>query len=137
MNSNHSATGAPAAIVSALLLIAATACAAPRASLSSPDADKVVLHVVNRSTSDVVVYVADGSVPARLGVVAGLERARLAIPARSADLGVSLLVITMDTGLAYASDPVLPGAGGVIELTVRPFLDESDVSVLAYGAPVG
>jgi len=112
-----------------LVLVAAAACATPRAYPGG-----VVLHVVNRGWSDAVVYVGDGNVPFRLGRVPALDRAQLAIPNQVAAMGVRLLVRVADSDQTYAAAPVLPGAGGVVELIVQPLLLSSEVTVLSYGA---
>lgn len=118
--------------ISMLLLLATAACALPRPSAQSPGT--IVLHVVNRGWSDAVVYIGDGNVPFRLGRVPALDRARLAIPNQTAAMGVRLLVRAADSDQTYAAAPVLPGAGGVIELIVQPLLLSSEVTVLSYGA---
>lgn len=121
-------------LVSALLAVGVAACATPRTAQPPALGRGTVLHVVNRGWSDVVVYLADGNVPRRLGTVNALERARLAIPNQAAGMGVRLLVRALGTSLAYAAEPVLPGVGGVVELTVHPHLVASEVTVLSYGA---
>ena len=99
------------------------------------EARPVSAHVLvdNRSWSDVVVYLADGNVPFRLGRVAALERTRLAIPGHAAALGVRLIVRSTSSEEVFAGDPLLAGAGGVLELTVQPLLRQSTLSVLSYG----
>ena len=109
-----------------------TACS-PTVGPSEPRPASSAVVVENRSWSDVVVYLADGNVPFRLGRVAALERTRLAVPNHMAALGVRLVVRSVGSGEAYAGEPVLPGAGGVLELTVQPLLAQSTLSVLSYG----
>ncbi len=120
--------------LSAFLVVATAACATAR----EPELDRfnrgAVLHVVNRGWSDVAVYLADGNVPRRLGNVGALDRALLRIPNQSAGMGVRLLVRAFGTSQTYAADVVVPGAGGVVELTVQPLLLASEVTVLSYGA---
>jgi len=92
---------------------------------------RTVLRVDNRSQADVVVYLADGNTPHRLGVVGGLDRALFAIPNQLAADGVRLLV--RRSGVVHTTELQSPGAGGVLELTVQPLLIASQVSVLSYG----
>jgi hypothetical protein len=93
-----------------------------------------LLRVDNHGSDDVVVYLADGHTPRRLGQVAGLDRALFAIPNQLAADGVRLLV--RRAGVVHTTDLLAPGAGAVLELTVQPLLMASDVSVLSYGPPV-
>jgi hypothetical protein len=115
--------------LSILLVLAASACATVGARRSGA----ALLRVENRSSSDVVVYLADGNTPFRLGRVAALDRARLPIPAAMAHLGVRVLVRPVDGDGVYAAESVLPGAGGVVALTIQPLLAHSRVSVVSYG----
>jgi hypothetical protein len=122
------------ALVSALLALTATACAKPRPRPFGPEPGRTVIYVLNRGYSDVVVYLADGNTPRRLGVVAGLGRAVLPVPNQAALMGLRLLVRAGVNGQLHATDPVLPGAGGALALTIQPLLYASEVSVLRYGA---
>ena len=89
---------------------------------------------MNRGYADVVVYLADGNTPFRLGTVPGLERASLRIPNQLADGGIRLLVRARDSGRLYATQVLVTGAGGVLALTVQPLLFATEVRVLSYGA---
>ena len=115
-----------------LFLIEGSGCATLEAS-NPPRPAMAAIQVNNRSWFDVVVYLADGNVPFRLGRVGALDRTRLAIPNQAAALGVRVLVRSIETDQVFAGDPLLPGAGGVLELTVEPLLDQSTLSVLSYG----
>jgi len=114
------------------LAVTPTACS-PRARPGDSRPASAAVVVENRSWSDVVVYLADGNVPFRLGRVPALDRARLAIPNHAAALGVRIFVRSLASSEMYAGEPLLPGAGGVLELTVQPHLAQSTVSVLSYG----
>lgn len=116
-----------------LPLVVTTAACSPRVGLREPRPASAAVVVENRSWSDVVVYLADGNVPFRLGRVAALERTRLAVPNHAAALGVRLIVRSVASEEVYAGEPLLPGAGGVLELTVQPLLGQSTLSVLSYG----
>lgn len=120
-------------LLSALLVLATAACVSPRPRGYDPAPGTIVLRVINRGWSDAVVYVADGNVPFRLGRVPALDRAQLAIPNQFAALGVRLIVRAAGSDRRYAAEPVLPGAGGVVELIVQPLLLSSEVTVLSYG----
>jgi len=90
------------------------------------------LLVENRSATDVVVYLADGHAPLRLGRVAALARARLSVPAHAATSGAPLLVRSTGSVDVYIDGPVLPGAGGTMALTVQPLLTQSTLEVLSF-----
>ena len=108
--------------------------ASPFAAVRRPAPATTIVHVVNRGYADVVVYLADGNTPFRLGAVPGLERASLRVPNQLAAGGIRLLVRARDSGRLYATEVLVPGAGGVLALTVQPMLLASEVTVLSYGA---
>ena len=120
-------------LLAAALLALSAGCATPQADPFAPAPAATVVHVVNRGYSDVVVYLADGNTPLRLGVVGGLDRDSLRIPNQLAVAGVRLLIRARDSGQSFAIDPVIPGAGGALGLTVQPMLIASELSVLSYG----
>jgi hypothetical protein len=126
-------TPATRALAAALVLFG-TACVPRRPEPPTPEPVSTVIYVSNRGYADVAVYLADGNTPRRLGTVVGLGRARLHIPNQMAALGVRLLVRVRDSREWHATDAVLPGAGGVLALTVNPLLAASELSILAYGA---
>jgi hypothetical protein len=126
-------TPATRALAAALVLFG-TACVPRRPEPPTPEPVSTVIYVSNRGYADVAVYLADGNTPRRLGTVVGLGRARLRIPNQMAALGVRLLVRVRDSREWHATDAVLPGAGGVLALTVNPLLAASELSILAYGA---
>jgi hypothetical protein len=123
----------PARFALHALILLTAACATSGARYAGESRVRTVLHVENRGQADVVVYLADGNTPFRLGVVGGLDRALFAIPNQVASMGVRLLVLDRGSGARHATDLVVPGAGGVLALTVQPLLLASDVSVLSYG----
>jgi hypothetical protein len=90
--------------------------------------------VENKTWSDVAVYLLDDNVPFRLGTVAALHSARLAVPHRTRTTGVRLAIRTFAANEIFVPEPVLLGAGGVVELVVHPLLTASQLSVLSYGA---
>jgi hypothetical protein len=114
------------------VFLALAACSS-RAHLESPRPRPATLHVENRGWSDVIVYVADGTAPLRLGRVGSLERARLPIPNGLAAMGVRLVVRSAESDQIYVAAPVLPGAGGTVELVVQPLLAQSTLAVRSYG----
>ena len=120
-------------LIPPLLAIALGGCelpAVPRA----PRPPAASLRVDNRGLSDVIVYVADGQVPLRLGRVGPLARTRLPLPHHVSATTVRLLVSSVGSDQVFAAEPVLTGAGATLELTVQPLLSQSTLSVLSYGA---
>jgi hypothetical protein len=110
-----------------------TACS-QHGGLGDPRPASAAVLVDNRSWSDIVVYLAEGNAPFRLGRVAALERTWLPVPNPIAALGVRLVVRSVEASSPiYVGQPMLPGAGGVLELTVQPLLEQSTLSVLSYG----
>jgi hypothetical protein len=91
------------------------------------------LLVENRSGNDVVVYLADGHTPLRLGRVTALDRARLEMPAHAAISGARLFVRAAGSVDVYIDDPVLPGSGATLTLTVQPLLAQSTLGALSFG----
>jgi hypothetical protein len=123
-----------ARLLAAVSFLAVVACSASRGNPFEPAPAVTVVRVSNRSYCDVVVYVADGNTPFRLGVVPGLGGAVLRIPNQLASGGVRLLIRARDTDRLYATDLALPGAGGALALTVQPMLVASEIYVLSHGA---
>ncbi len=113
------------------LFVLAFAACSTRGDLESPSPRPATLHVENRGWSDVIVYVADGSVPLRLGRVGSLERARLPLPNGLAAMGVHVVVRSVGSDQVYAAAPALPGVGGTLELIVEPMLAQSTLAVRA------
>ncbi|MBM4183602.1 MAG: hypothetical protein FJ207_05175 [Gemmatimonadetes bacterium] len=127
----------PARVLIAVLVALSAACTKPRPRPVGPTSKGTVIYVENRGESEVGVYLADGNTPRRVGTVAGLERDQLRIQGQMALMGVRLLVRAHDSERLFASDVLLPGAGGVLRLTVQPLLCASEVSILEYGALAG
>ena len=125
-------SSAPVRLLALALIVVAAACSPQRRSGSTRPAPAALL-VVNRSTHDVLVYLADGRTPLRLGRVAALGRSRLSLPIHAATAGARILVRSADSAGVFAADPVLAGAGGVLELTVQPILMQSTLGVLSFG----
>ena len=115
-------------LVSTLLVGSAAACAQQR--LGSPRPVSAILVVENRSLEDIVVYLADGHVPQRLGRVVALGRSRLAVPVHAADAGARLLIRSTDSGELFAPEPA---AGSSLALTVQPLLTQSTLVALSFG----
>jgi len=90
------------------------------------------LLVENRSATDVVLYLADGHTPLRLGRVAALARAHLSVPAHAAMSGARLLVRSAGSLDVYLDDPLLPRAGGTAQLTLQPILAQSTLEMLSF-----
>jgi hypothetical protein len=112
-------------LVSALLLLS-SACVTASASRSS-GARPLALDVTNRGSSDVIVYLADGAVPSRLGRVGAFERARLLI--RRGQGPVRLVLRASGSNDGFVPEPVWADPGQVVELTVQPVLKTSDLVV--------
>lgn len=116
------------------LLALGASCAAPRATPFEAAPVATWVHVLNRGYADVVVYLADGNTPFRMGTVGGMWRAGLRVPNQLAVGAVRLLVWALDSGRLCATDPVVPRAGGVLALQAQPLLVASELFVLSYGA---
>jgi hypothetical protein len=115
-------------VVSAILGAIAAACAPHY--LVPPRPVAAILLVENRSLHDVVVYLADGHVPLRLGRVAALGRSRLVVPDHVAYAGARLLVRSTDSGELFAPEPA---SGGALTLTVEPLLIQSTLVAVSFG----
>lgn len=123
-----------AATFLAALLVLTSACAS--AGANRRDFNRgAVLDVVNRGGADVVVFLADGDLPRRLGTVRAFDRARLAIPQRAPGSGVRLLVWSLASSEIIAAEPAVPRADGTLELVVQPGAYGYEVSVLAHSSP--
>jgi hypothetical protein len=114
-----------------VFVLGAAACGVEHRAASSPPASATLL-VENRSATDIILYLADGHAPLRLGRVTALSRARLSVPVHAAESGARLLLRSTGSVDAYVDDPVRVGAGGTIELTVHPLLRQSTLDVLSF-----
>jgi hypothetical protein len=83
----------------------------------------VAVEVANAAWSDVVVYVADGATPRRLGHVPALGRARWLVPAGPGTL--RLLVRPFGSTEGFALDPIFVGPERRVELSVHPDVERS------------
>jgi hypothetical protein len=104
------------------------ACATPAPDRGRPPAGTsagLVLEVTNRGWSDVVVYLADGAVPSRLGRVPALKHARLVLHRGQGP--VRVLVRAWGSKTSYVPEPVWASPGQVLELTVQPVLRTSEL----------
>jgi hypothetical protein len=91
----------------------------------------VTLRVSNRGHADVVVYVAGGSVPLRLGRVPATQRADLVIRGHSrVGAPIRLLLRDVGTGQTYTPEPIWGRAGDVVHLTVQSLLTTSELLIL-------
>ena len=108
------------------------ACASTRAGdlEASPGAEEpVALQVTNQSDSDVVIYRTENGVPVRLGRVEALHTTQLIIHhVPNADTLVRLILRT-PSGESFMPEGVLATRGQTVELTVRPELSTSEISV--------
>jgi len=104
-------------------LFAAAACGPHRMGLSGEPGGRVTVEVSNRAWSDVVVYVADGSTPRRLGHVPALGRARWVVPVGAE--AVRLLVRPIGSTEGYALEPIFVGPERRVELSVDPDVERS------------
>jgi hypothetical protein len=92
-----------------------------------PENRPLALQVTNRGSSDVIVYLAEGAVPTRLGRVGAFERARLVV--RRGQGPVRLIVRAAGSSDGFIPEPVWAVPGQVVELTVQPVLKTSDLVV--------
>ena len=106
-------------------LFAAAACGPHRMGLerNGEPGGRVTVDVSNRAWSDVVVYVADGSTPRRLGHVPALGRARWVVPVGAE--AVRLLVRPIGSTEGYALEPIFVGPERRVELSVEPDVERS------------
>jgi hypothetical protein len=88
------------------------------------------VRVTNRGHADVIVYLAGGTAPLRLGRVPATRRADLVFPAHSAaGARIQLLLRDAGTGASYSPEPIWSGPRDVVELTVNPLLSTSELTV--------
>jgi hypothetical protein len=106
------------------------ACATTRAGeQAAADEEPVALQVTNTSNSDVVIYHTEGGVPVRLGRVEAQQTTQLIIHhVPKADMLVQLLLRT-SSGESFMPEQVHAAAGQRVELTVRPLLNTSEITV--------
>jgi hypothetical protein len=94
-----------------------------------PGDEPVALQVTNQSNSDVVIYHTEGGVPVRLGRVQAQQTTQMIIHhVPKADMLVQLLLRTT-SGESFMPQTVHATAGQRVELTVRPLLNTSEVTV--------
>jgi hypothetical protein len=95
----------------------------------SPAEEPVALQVTNQSNNDVVIYHTEGGVPVRLGRVEAQQTTQLIIHhVPNADMLVQLILRT-SSGESFMPESVQALAGQRVELTVRPLLSTSEVTV--------
>ena len=107
------------------------ACATTRAGEleGGPAEQAVALHVTNQSNRDVVIYHTESGIPIRLGRVEAQQTTQLIIHhVPKADMLVQLLLRT-SSGDSYMPQSVQASVGQQVELTVRPLLSTSEVTV--------
>ena len=111
-----------------LLLLVLSACASAGASPAMTDALR--LRVTNRGNADVIVYVAGGAAPLRLGRVPATQQAELVIRGRSRVGGPILLALRdAGSGEMFTPEPIWGRAGDVAELTIQPLLTTSELTL--------
>ena len=90
----------------------------------------VIVAVTNRGFSDVLVYLAGGYAPVRLGRVAALERVELIVPRTSlmAD-PIRLLLRRAGSNEEFAPEPLWARPGEVVQLTIQPRLSTSQMTL--------
>lgn len=116
------------AALAAIIAVSSTACASvPRGARGELKPASVSLEVTNKSWSDVVVYLVEGSVPTRLGSVPALRKAKLLVHRGAGPLRVVLRPTGSLSG--YAPEPIWVGSGEVARLTVQPLLTTSELSL--------
>jgi len=105
-------------------LVAAAACGPHRrgAPTGGPGG-RVSVEVANGAWSDIVVYVADGLTPRRLGDVPALGRARWRVLVGTGT--VHLLVRPIGSTEAFALEPIFVGPERRVELTVYADVERS------------
>ena len=86
-------------------------------------AARVAVEVANRAWSDVVVYVADGSTPRRLGNVPAQGSARWLVPVGTEP--VRLLVRPIGSTRGFALEPISVGPERRVELSVHVDVEHS------------
>jgi hypothetical protein len=124
--------------VAALLALVsgAAACAVrttPAPEVDAPGLQQLSLQVRNQSPLDVVIYLAGGGTPVRLGRAAALRDTDLVIP-RGANVDTEIrLLLRSDSGESYAPETVWVVDGQEVQLTVRSLLRTSDVIVRGRG----
>jgi len=104
-------------------LVAAAACGPYEAGLAPTSGPRVAVEVANGAWSDIVVYVADGLTPRRLGHVPALGRARWLVPMGGET--VRLLLRPIGSTEGFALDPIFVGPEGRVELSVHPDVGRS------------
>ena len=105
-------------------LVAVAACSPYRSGASTVGPGSgVTVEVANGAWSDIVVYVADGAAPRRLGNVPALGRARWRVSPGSGTL--RLLVRPFGSSEGFALDPIFVGPGQRVELSVHPDVEHS------------
>ena len=97
------------------------------AGMNQPRSPVLTLNVTNRGWSNVVVYLADGATPRRLGSVPPLEETQMVIYRGSGTL--RLLLRPTGSNESFAPEVVWVEAGQLVELIVHPMLQTSEMVV--------
>jgi hypothetical protein len=116
----------PARIALLCLVLPLAGCAGrPRSTEggAAPDPGNTQLEVINRSSSDMDIFIVRGGQPIRLGLAPGNETTRFVLsPAQVAGVGPAHFQARPITGLArpIGSEPVMLRAGDVVTLNIPP-----------------
>ena len=105
------------------LALAAAACARPAADQDAAPAQETQLEVVNRSSSDMDIYVVRGGQRIRIGLAPANETTRFTLfRAQVAGVGPARFVASPLGGFAetIGSEPVILRAGDVVTLNIPP-----------------
>jgi hypothetical protein len=97
------------------------------AGMNRPRSPVLTINVTNRGWSNVVVYLADGGTPRRLGSVPPLEETQMVIYRGSGTL--RLLLRPTGSNESFAPDAIWVEAGQLVELIVHPMLQTSEMVV--------
>jgi hypothetical protein len=94
---------------------------------NQPRSPVLTLNVANRGWSNVVVYLADGATPRRLGSVPPLKETQMVVYRGSGPLRV--LLRPTGSNESFAPEAVWVEAGQLVELIVHPMLQTSEMVV--------
>ena len=123
----------PAIGLTGALLFALTACTHTGSEddfgFGGPRDESAVISVDNQYFGEMIIYILEGTARTRIGTVAALSTATLAVPDQLIGMNVQLQANPLSPGVGFTSQHLLIAPGSTVALRLASELPLSDVSV--------